>query len=297
MVSTLAGVWLRTTRGLGRVALAWLIAGVGAAGPALAHDGGGRGGSMLSLGDSVVFGYITSDGPAYVNPDNFLGYPEIAGDSLRLDSVNAACPGETSAGFLSLTGPDYKCQPFRTHFPLHESYGGTQLDYALAYLGANKRKTRLVTLSIGANDVFLLQAECGGGANCIQAGLPTLLAQLYANVNTILSNLKATGFKGVLMVVNYYSTDYSDPAQTGLTLALNHALANAAAANGAVVADAFGAFQKVAAAAGGKTCLAGLLNGDPQNQQACDVHPSLSGQRLLAKAVEAAYRGGKRWDD
>lgn len=299
MVSTLAGVWLHAMRGFSRVALAWLIAGVGAAGPALAHDGGGRGNSMLSLGDSVVFGYITRDSPAYVNPDNFLGYPEIVGDSLRLDSVNASCPGETAAGFLSLTAPDNGCRPFRTHFPLHESYGTTQLDYALAYLGANKRKTRLVTLSIGANDGFLLQAACGGDVNCIQANLPATLAQLYANVNTILSNLKATGFKGVLMVVNYYSLDYSDPVQTGFSLALNQVLANAAAANGAVVADAFGAFQKVAAAAGGKTCLTGLLNGDPQNQQvpACDVHPSLSGQRLLAKAVEAAYRGGKRWDD
>ena len=33
------------------------------------------------------------------------------------------------------------------------------------------------------------------------------------------------------MVVNYYSTDYSDAAQTGLTVALNRTLAAAAAVN------------------------------------------------------------------
>jgi len=298
-MTSLLGRRLRALNGWMRAALACLMALAGA-GPALAHDGGrGASGSVLSLGDSVVFGYITRDSPAYINADNFLGYPEIVGDSLRLDSVNASCPGETAAGFLSLTAPDNGCRPYRANFPLHESYASTQLDFALAYLGANKRKTRLVTLSIGANDGFLLQAFCKGDPACIQANLPAALAQVFANVNTILSNLRATGFKGVLMVVNYYSLDYSDPGQVGLSLALNQALGNAAAANGAVVADAYTAFQKVAAKAGGKTCLTGLLNGDPQTQSqpTCDVHPSLTGQRLLARTVEATYRAAKRWDD
>jgi hypothetical protein len=120
---------------------------------------------------------------------------------------------------------------------------------------------------------------------------------VYANLNTILSNLRATGFKGVLMVVNYYSLDYSDAAGTGFTLALNKTLAAAAAANGAVVADAFTAFQQVAALAGGKTCFVGLLNGNPANQLACDVHPSITGQRLLAKTVERAYLAARGGDD
>jgi len=101
------------------------------------------------------------------------------------------------------------------------------------------------------------------------------------------------------MVVNYYSLDYTDPVQTGFALALNQTLTAAAAANGAVVADAFTAFQQAATAfAAGKTCFAGLLNGDPLNQPLqCDIHPSLSGQRLLAKAVEAAYVATRRRDD
>ena len=99
---------------------------------------------------------------------------------------------------------------------------------------------------------------------------------------------------------HYFSLDYSDAAQTGLTMALNQALAGAAAANGAVVADAFTAFQQIAYArpfANGNTCRAALLNGSPQSALACDVHPSLSGQRLLAKTVAAAYRAAVKSRD
>ena len=220
------------------------------------------------------------------------------GNALRLDAANASCPGETTAGFLSLTGADNGCRPYRAaKFPLHESYSSTQLDFALAYLGAN-RKTKLVTLSLGANDGFLLIAACQGDPACIKTNLPAALGAVYTNLNTILSNLRGTGFKGVLMVVNYYSVDYTDPGQTGLTIALNETLAAAAAVNGAVVADAFTAFEHAAKSfAAGKTCMAGLLNGDPKNQLACDVHPSLTGQSLLAKTVKAAYHAARRGDD
>jgi len=276
-----------------RNALALFLTGAAALAGAGAHEEKGR--TMLSLGDSVVFGYITQDGFAYLNPDNFLGYPDTVGDALRLEPTNASCPGETTSGFLSLTGADNGCRPFRANFPLHVDYNSTQLDFALSYLGAH-RNTRLVTVSLGANDGFLLQAACAGDPACIQAQLPATLATIFANMNTILSNLRATGFKGVLMVVNYYSLDYRDPGQTGLTIALNQALAGAAAANRAVVADAFTAFQLATSTsfAAGQACRAALLNANPQNQLQCDVHPSLSGQRLLAKTVEAAYLATKR---
>jgi lysophospholipase L1-like esterase len=253
----------------------------------------GNEGAVLSLGDSVVYGYIEGDGPAYANPANFIGYPELVGHALRLDVVNPSCPGETTAGFLSATGADNGCRPFRALAPLHERYSGTQFDFALAYLGANKRKTKLVTISLGANDGFLLVDECSRTPDptaCINSGLHDKLAAVHANLNTALSSLRATGYKGVLMVVNYYATDYTDPAGTGLTVALNNMLAAAAAANGAVVADAFTAFYKAAQVAGGKTCYAGLLNGAPSSSTDCDVHPSISGQRLLARTVLSAYQ-------
>jgi hypothetical protein len=109
---------------------------------------------------------------------------------------------------------------------------------------------------------------------------------------TILAELRATGFGGVIVIVNYYSLDYSDTTGTGLTEALNGAITAPAKAYGAVVADVFNAFQQVVSnpVVAGKTCNAGLLNVDPQNQDLCDVHPSQSGQRLIAKTITRAYR-------
>jgi len=296
MTSTAFHRFSTAARRLCRTALALLLTGAAAVAGAGGNEGHGR--TMLSLGDSVVFGYITQDGFAYLNADNFLGYPDLVGAALRLEPTNAACPGETTSGFLSPTGADNGCRLFRASFPLHADYGSTQLNYALSYL-ATHRNTKLVTVQLGANDGFLLLAACAYDPACIQARLPAALAAVYANMNAILSNVRATGFRGVLMVVNYYSLDYSDAAQTGLTVALNQTLAAAAAANRAVVADAFTAFLQAASTpfAAGQTCRAALLNVNPQNQVQCDVHPSLTGQRLLAKAIEAAYFETKRRDD
>ena len=44
----------------------------------------------------------------------------------------------------------------------------------------------------------------------------------------------------------------------------------------------------------GKTCNAGLLNVDPQHQDLCDVHPSQSGQHLIAETIKQAYRAATR---
>jgi lysophospholipase L1-like esterase len=266
-----------------------VAAALASAAPARADDDDG---SYLALGDSVAFGYIAGDGYAYVNAKNFVGFPYHV-DAGRLDTVDAACPGEASSGFISSTGADNGCRPYRTSFPLHVGYTSTQLDFATSFLTSHRR-TRLVTIQLGANDVFLLQNACKGDTTCVEAGLPQTLATLGANMNAILGSLRATGFRGVVVVVNYYSLDYTDPVQTGVSAAINQTLAAAAKANGAVVADAFTAFQEAASTpfAGGKTCKAGLLNVNPLDptQQTCDVHPTQSGHQLLAEAVEAAYR-------
>ncbi len=77
----------------------------------------------LALGDSVAFGFITQAGYEYGDPDNFVGFPDYVGGLLRLDVVNASCPGETTSGFLSATGDDNGCRPYRANFPLHVGYG------------------------------------------------------------------------------------------------------------------------------------------------------------------------------
>jgi hypothetical protein len=245
----------------------------------------------LALGDSVPFGFITQAGFEYINPDNFVGFPRYVGQELRFTATNAACPGETTGSFLSASAPDNGCRFYRSQVPLHVSYGSTQLDFALAFL-AGHPQTRLVTVLLGADDLFLLQQSCAGDPSCIANGLPQLLATVSANMQTILSDIRGRGFKGVIVVANYYSVDYSDPVATQLIQLLNQTLGASAVTQGAVVADVFSSFQAAASSpfAGGNTCKAGLLNALPQNQFTCDVHPSQSGQGLIARTIEAAYK-------
>jgi len=94
------------------------------------------------------------------------------------------------------------------------------------------------------------------------------------------------GFMGTMVVMNYYSLDDTDPNVTETFKALNQAIAAAAGAAGVPLADVFTAFQKAAAPAGGHACNAGLLNASPQNQLVCDMHPSQSGQALIARTIE-----------
>lgn len=182
---------------------------------------------------------------------------------------------------------------FRSAAPLHVAYQSTQLNLAEEFL-AHHRHARLVTISLGANDLFLLVDSCASAPNpgqCIEQGLPGLSQTIATNIATSLADLRATGFGGVIVVVNYYSLDYSDAATTGVTEYVNQALSAPAMAYGAVVADVFTAFKNAASspAAGGKTCSAGLLNASPQDQFACDVHPSQSGQLLIARTVARTF--------
>ena len=244
----------------------------------------------LALGDSVGFGFITQAGFEYGNPHNFVGYPDYVSSALRFNDTNASCPGEATTSFISSTGADNGCRGFRSAAPLHVAYSGTQLDFATAFLAAHQN-TRLVTIGLGANDAFILQRACNNDPTCISNGLPQVLAAITTNMDSILRALRAARFHGVLEVVNYYSLNYADPTGTGLTQLLNQAISQPAAADGAVIADAFNAFKTAAGSpfAGGNTCKAGLLNASPANQFLCDVHPSQSGQQLLAGAVEDAY--------
>jgi len=249
--------------------------------------------SYLALGDSITFGFITQAGFEYRNPANFIGFPDYVAEALRLKTVNAACPGETTGSFLSSTAPDNGCRsnfhtggPLRPPLPLHVSYTSTQLEFAISYLKSHPG-TRLVTIELGADDVFLLQATCQNDPGCIASGLPSVIASVSVNLHEIIRELRATDFRGIIVVVNYYSLNYEDPIATAPVSALNEAIATASAESRTVVADVFTAFRTTTN--GGSPCIAGLLNASPQFQFDCDVHPSQSGQTLIARTVEQAF--------
>jgi lysophospholipase L1-like esterase len=263
------------------LALALSTLGVVQAPPAAAASVGH---SYLALGDSVPFGFSPLLDPR--DAANFVGYPEATAGLLNIEDVNAACPGEASGGFISLTGTDNVCRPYReARFPLHAAYTTSQLDFAIGYLTSNPR-TRLVTLTLGANDVFRLQKDCNQDSVCVGRGLPTVLAALDADLRHVFAALRATGYSGLIVGVTYYALNYGDPASVAGVQGLNDQMIDAAHAFGVLIASGFDAWAPVAARAGGDSCAAGLLIVLPNG--GCDVHPTALGRDLLAQAVVQA---------
>lgn len=239
----------------------------------------------LALGDSVAFGYRALLPPQdYTNPTTFVGYPERLAQLLGLHLTNAACPGETTSGFISPSGADNGCRAYRASVPLHTSYSGTQLAFAIAFLRAHP-STQLVTLDLGANDLFVLQQACSGSRQC----LPGLLETVSRNLDTIDDRLRGEAhYRGRLVALTYYVTDYRDAPQVEAVGALDLVIAAETLAHAGRVADGFAAFALASRATGGDSCAAGLL--DRLASGGCDVHPSARGHDLLAQAIRAAVR-------
>jgi len=235
----------------------------------------------LALGDSVAFGYNPLVVP--VNLSEYTGYPDLVSKLIHRKVANASCFGESSGSFLSLTAPDTGCHLWRANFPLYVSYAGTQMQYALDYLKANAKKTDLITIDIGANDLGVLLAECQGDLQCAVSGLPAVLATYATNLTTIFADIRQAGYFGPIVAVTSYAANYADATEvTGLT-SLNAVLIGLAPAFDVTIADAFTAFLAADTTFAGDSCAAGLLIRLPNGT--CDIHPSLAGQALIAQTV------------
>src|ERR1700674_4259060 len=89
-------------------ALAGLVVG-GPALPASATSQGDHDASRyLALGDSVPFGYSPLLVQPGVNPDVFVGYPQLASKLFEpeMKLVNPSCPGEPSTSLITALPPD-----------------------------------------------------------------------------------------------------------------------------------------------------------------------------------------------
>ncbi len=244
----------------------------------------------LALGNSVAFGFNPLLDRS--NADNFIGYPTPVAAALKETLTNASCPGETSSHFISLAGSDHGCGAYRANFPLHVAYSTSQLDYADGFLQSHPQ-TLVVSIDIGANDLFVLEEGCSFNVNCILAGLPGMLATLSANLNTIYGHIRnLDGYTHKLVALTYYSLNYSDPVGTAVISQVNQAVASRTLAWKGIVADGFGAFAAASTAFGGDTCAAGLriVVPSPPFPAPCDIHPSPAGRDLLAQAIVNALR-------
>lgn len=250
---------------------------------------GQEAGNYLALGDSLAFGYQPGGevpAPDYHEATNFVGYPEDVARSLHLKVVNASCPGETVASMISVTGLSNGCENvdgkgggYRTTYPLHIRYSGSQLGFAVRYLRAN-RNVRLVTIDLGLNDVAVCE-QITADACAKSSEQASLRADITNGLSTIYQSIRSEAdYQGALVAVSYFADGTADRP---LIVNLDRLTAAVAEQYGVVVADGYGAFSRASASSGGDPCRAGLLI--PLPGGTCDQHPTRRGQALLAAAV------------
>src|SRR3954470_14775814 len=225
------------------------------------------GSTYLAIGDSVSFGYQEPQvvpAPNYGKASTFLGFPNHAARALRLKVWNAACPGETSSSFLKPSAQSFGCENFpgnpnfgyRKFYPLHVKYRGGQMSYAISFLRKH-RGTRLVSLMIGANDFFVCQFTTSDGCASASERI-AVAATLRKNVRTILSSIRNKAkYRGQIVVMRYFSLDYSSPVISSQSQQLNSVVIAAAKPYRVAIADGYGQFKSGSAKSGGKPCKAG----------------------------------------
>lgn len=265
--------------------------GVAVADPVTGTDANG---TYLALGDSVAFGYVPPRAlptPNYLVAHSFVGYPEDLAQRLDERVWNASCPGETTASMLFAGAQSNGCENsvgssigYRTLYPLHVQYRGTQMQYALDYLAAHKH-TRLITIDIGANDAFVCQETTADHCSS-PSELGAVAQEIGTNLATMILQLRGTGYGGPIVVLSYYALNYADPAQVAGAQFLDSVITTATNAAGGAVADGFSAFAVASAGSGSDPCAAGLLIKLPDGT--CNIHPSALGHHVLAAAIATA---------
>ena len=152
--------------------------------------------------------------PPYTNQRYFLGYPEHLAKDLHATVVNPSCPGETSASLINAKAQSNGCENalhgavgYRTLYPLHVKYRGSQLAFAVqlpahASQGppgfADDRLQRLLPLPVGDQGLVPVASE-----------QKPVLARITRNVHTIVSAIRNRAhYRGQLVIVHYYSLNY-----------------------------------------------------------------------------------------
>lgn len=231
-------------------------------------------GWYVALGDSVAAGYQPGVGDNKTG--GYVGRVLIAEKAKEPKTKlrNLACSGETSTTLVN----GGRCAYVK----------GSQLNQALDFLHAHKNTTRLVTVTIGANDV----TPCLSAADrnvCVQERLTAL----GGNLHSVLAKIHAAAPKAGIIVTNYYNPYlalyFVDPAlaqiTTGLQAALNSTIASVTAPYG-TTADVATAFQSTnTTLVGGVPVNVGVICQLTWMCEKSDIHPKDAGYALIGETV------------
>lgn len=222
---------------------------------ASAADNADEGLVYLSLGDSLAAG-TQLPAPFTDNGYTDVLYQRVRGPMGLVEHVNLACPGEDT--FEMIDGDDGPLSPPADPNIGSFCYGSvaalppggpSQLDVAISYLEVHEGQIGLITITIGANDIFRcpdLMPTCVAGA----------LNSVAENLNVMLPLLQDAAPGVPIVAMNYYNPNLAlyfgengeaiAEATNQVVAFANNVLETVYAANGVSVADvasAFGVFD------------------------------------------------------
>lgn len=231
----------------------------------------------LALGDSITYGFQPTKANA-APPSAFdTGYVDVFAARLRklspkIQVVNYGCPGESSVTFTR-----GRCPTLAEGVKLHDAFRGSQLKAAVSFLRAHRGQVSPITLTLWGNDLLPLSQK-GKRA-------PSAIASFASRFNSILQQLRGAAPTAEIIVTGAWNPEADRLGQAEpLYRSLDAAIARAAAASRARVANIFAAFNGPGNVRVQKARLCALTffcsKGDP--------HPTDAGYRAMAEAFMTA---------
>lgn len=285
------------------------------------YDDDDEGGTYLALGDSVAAG---TQQPAPFTDNGYTNklYRMLEGEYEFDNFVNLACPGEDTVEMISAPGGPASdgsiC--YGPGAPLPPG-GSSQLDAAVGYLLAHPGEVKLITITMGANDI--LACDTSAPPEVLNACLVAQLGQIAANLPVIVGTLQAVAPGVPIVAMNYYNPNLAfwivDPAIAEASLQLtplfNGTLQQIYDALGVPVADVAKAFRTfdqrgnnvphnvrlickftlMCERQGGVYVLSDYDPVTPGPQT--DIHPSNKGYRNIAKTFFKVIERNELLDD
>jgi lysophospholipase L1-like esterase len=247
----------------------------------------------LALGDSMTYGVQPAKASAGLPPSGFrTGYVDVFGARLRalapkIQVVNYGCPGESAKTFIN-GGCPWLAQRGR----LHDTFKGSQLRAALAFLRTHRGQVSPITLTLWGNDVFEEFAPaCKGDLVCIRSHASAGLSRFTSRLASIVGQLRAAAPGAEIILTGAWNFDVEHLTQTDpLFRSIDARITRVAAAGKARVANIYPVFSPVENPAEAKDRICALTficsQGDP--------HPTDAGYRAMAAAFLAASGYPKR---
>jgi lysophospholipase L1-like esterase len=257
----------------------------------------------VSLGDSYSVGFQPGVGAT-------PGYAAYVAHRTRLRLVNFGCGGATTTSILDSTG----CPDRLPHTPGAVAYPTTtQAAAAEAFIRAHRADVRLITVSIGGNDV----TACAVAANPVSC-VATVVKTINQNVSRLVVGLRAAAGPQVRIIGLTYPDvilgEYVYPSQPPSSARVNLAQLSVAAFKVLInpaLAKAYGrvhgSFVDVTAATGAYTPLTRTVVHPPYGSipvpvaSVCtltwycsmgNIHATTAGYDFIGRLVVARYRAG-----